>query len=135
MNLKEKDETLAKVWEVTRERSGDWPWLIICHSAVAKSWTTAVNDLLLCESALSPLVTASGTTKSLIHMDAWLDTNPVPHVIIVDEYDPQLKLTMRDVVARLGPAGHRLFFTKVIPEVPEPQRTSVVETLDFFKSK
>jgi hypothetical protein len=101
------------------------PWLIISHVREAVDWETAVKD---CDSSISRHTIEY---KSMLHLEAWVDRNNEPHIVIVDEYDPDLRNILRPLLIRLQTGEHRLFMAR--PQAAPQPSQQINEKLDFMQ--
>lgn len=109
---------------VTKEGYSKLPWLILCAAQSVRDWESAVL-------ALGIKNRVSVKYQQVYQLEIWLEQQPEPHLVIVDEYDPGLLPIMRGLLPKLNEQNHRLFMTRVDTVKPNPML--VHETLDFMR--
>src|SRR6185437_3788376 len=111
MNFENKLEVLDRVLGtvITKPGYSELPWLILCAAQTYRDWDRAVKQLKI--DARNPI-----SYHQVYLLELWLDKNPEPHLIIVDEYDPGLRTILQPLLVRLNDQGHKLFMTRLEPK-------------------
>lgn len=123
-----KVEALVRVCDaLVNKTNAPKNWLLVCSNQSEVAWTYAAATI----PATLDIYSDSILFKQLIQLEMWLDSNPTPHIIVVEDYDLGVRTVIQSLLERLSDGKHLLFMTRV--DSPQSETTKSEEVLDFMK--